>query len=458
MIRRNLFTSSFKLYLKRLLGIIAGGILFLLVCCGLNYIYMEDDEISRIVWHNFYEQEGSIDYLYVGSSHVYNGIAPELLDQRTGENHYNMAIGGQKLIEAYYIIKEADHRNQLKGVYLDLYFYLSTGERGNYNDFSVISGGWRGLDYKKFSWDKLDYFFHLNPPKYYINGCLPFTRYREHLCDVEWIYSQQKNKKRPEYRNYQYGWNSEEDQGKVTEKGYFYRTLVYENPCLHVEDIPDNMEMKEDAEEYLRKIVEYCQKEGIAITLFQTPVYELEILAYEEYDDYTASVKSIAEEYNVPYYDFNLIKDEYFPIQDMRYFVDAGHLNEDGAQEFTNFFYEVASGIPTENEKLFFESFQEKLMSEDAKVVGMHYHQGTADELARGEISADMYRVTIASNRERGLQYQIYLTPEGGETVMIQDFSENKYFNIPMEEHGVCRIVWCENGEKENSREMEVGY
>lgn len=29
---------------------------------------------------------------------------------------------------------------------------------------------------------------------------------------------------------------------------------------------------------------------------------------------------------------------------------------------------------------------------------------------------------------------------------------------VPMEEHGVCRIVWCENGEKENSREMEVGY
>ena len=71
----------------------------------------------------------------------------------------------------------------------------------------------------------------------------------------------------------------------------------------------------------------------------------------------------------------------------------------------------------------------------------MHYHQGTADELARGEISADMYRVTIASNRERGLQYQIYLTPEGGETVMIQDFSENKQFNIPMDEHGIGRIV-----------------
>ena len=129
--------------------------------------------------------------------------------------------------------------------------------------------------------------------------------------------------------------------GKVTEKGYFYRTLVYENPYLHVEDIPDNMEMTEDAEEYLRKILEYCRKEGIEITLFRTPVYELETLAYEKYDDYTNSVNRIAEEYNVSYYDFNLVKEEYFPVQDMKYFVDAGHLNADGAEAFTNFFYEV---------------------------------------------------------------------------------------------------------------------
>ncbi len=388
-------------------------------------------------------------------------ITGSILNCWTGKQERTITIcqlEGKRLIEAYYIIKEADHRNHLKGVYLDLYFYLSTGNRGDFDDFSVISGGWRSLDYKKSSWDKLDYFFHLNPPEYYINGALPFTRYREHLFDVEWIYSMQKNKKRPEYRNYQYGWNSEEDQGKVTEKGYFSRTLVYENPYLYVEDIPDNMEMTEDAEEYLRKILEYCRKEGIEITLFQTPVYELETLAYEKYDDYTNSVNRIAEEYNVSYYDFNLVKEEYFPVQDMKYFVDAGHLNADGAEAFTNFFYEVTSGIPTESEKLFYESFQEKLISEDAKVAGMHYHQGTADELARGEISADMYRVTIASNRERGLQYQIYLTPEGGETVMIQDFSENKQFNIPMDEHGICRIVWRENGEKENSREMEVGY
>ena len=185
MIRHNLFTSSFNLYLKRLLGIIGGCLLFFFVCRGLDYIYTEEDEISRIIWHNFYKQDEDIDYLFVGSSHVYNGINPELLDRKTGENYYNMSVGGQRLIEAYYIIKEADHRNHLKGVYLDLYFYLSTGNRGDFDDFSVISGGWRSLDYKMSSWDKLDYFFHLNPPEYYINGALPFTRYREYLFDGE---------------------------------------------------------------------------------------------------------------------------------------------------------------------------------------------------------------------------------------------------------------------------------
>ena len=100
MIRHNLFTSNFKRNLKRLLGIIAAGILFLSVCRILNFLYVEDDERARIMWHNFYEQDGNIDYICVGSSHVFNGVVPEILDQKTGENYYNMATTGQRLRES----------------------------------------------------------------------------------------------------------------------------------------------------------------------------------------------------------------------------------------------------------------------------------------------------------------------------------------------------------------------
>lgn len=458
MIRHNLFTSSFRLYLKRLIEVAAACILFALVCRVLNFLYVEDDERARIMWHNFYGQDENIDYICVGSSHVYSAVNPEILAQKTGENFYNMATGGQRLRESYYIIKEASHRNELKGVYLELYFVPSMEGQGNYDNLDAISGGWKNLDYRRASWDRLDTFFHLNPPEYYISAALPFTRFREHLWDVDWIYSIQKNKKRPEYRNYQYGWNSENSKTEYTEKGYFYHTQEMENPCLHTEDVPKSMGMTEEAKEYLRKIIEYCQKKGIPITLFQAPVYKLETMSYENYDDYTSSVKAVAEEYQVSYCDFNLVKEEYLPIQELRYFVDTGHLNANGAELFTNFLYEVMENTSEENEKLFHRSFQEKLASEDAQLIGIYYRQGTEEELQRGEITADMYRMTIASNREEEIEYQIYLTPEGGETVMIQDFSGNKCFNVPMEEHGVCRIVWHENDGAANNKEIEIGY
>ena len=457
MIQHNLFTSNFKCYLKRFLGIIAAGVLFLFVCRILNFLYVEDDERARIMWHNFYGQDKNIDYICVGSSHVYSAINPEILDQKTGETYYNMATGGQRLRESYYIIKEASHRNKLKGVYLELYFVPSIEGQGNYDNFNAVSGAWKNLDYRKVSLDRLDSFLHLNPAKYYISAEFPFTRFREHLCDVDWIYSMQKNKKRPEYQNYQYGWNSENSKTEYTEKGYFYHTQEMENPCLHTEDAPANMEMTEDAKEYLRKIIEYCKKEGITLTLFQAPVYKLETMSYERYDDYTSSVKAVAEEYQVPYYDFNLVREECLPIQKLKYFVDTGHLNTEGAELFTNFLYEVMENTSEENDELFHRSFQEKIQSENAEITGIYYHQGTEEELQRGEIEADMRRMTIASNRKE-MEYQIYLTPEGGETVMVQDFSENKSFNIPMEEHGVCRIVWHESDDVENDKEIEVGY
>ena len=104
MIRHSLFTSSFRGLLKSLAGIGFIFLLFLTLSRGMNFLYLEDDERARIMWHNFYEQEENFYYFCVGSSHVYSAVNPELLDQRTGKNYYNMSRGGQGLIESYHII------------------------------------------------------------------------------------------------------------------------------------------------------------------------------------------------------------------------------------------------------------------------------------------------------------------------------------------------------------------
>ena len=48
--------------------------------------------------------------------------------------------------------------------------------------------------------------------------------------------------------------------------------------------------------------------------------------------------------------------------------------------------------------------------------------------------------VRIASNKEKGIEYQILFTPESGETSMVQEFSDNRDFSILLNQKGTYTI------------------
>lgn len=100
--------------------ILAVVILFLTGVKALNYLYWQEDVWSRNLCHNFYGQAKNIDYIYLGSSHVYCDINPEILDEKNGKNNFNLSSGSQRVIESYYCLKEADRRNKIEKVYLEL--------------------------------------------------------------------------------------------------------------------------------------------------------------------------------------------------------------------------------------------------------------------------------------------------------------------------------------------------
>lgn len=122
-------------------------------------------------------------------------------------------------------------------------------------------------------------------------------------------------------------------------KGYRIRDWNLQVEDLNCEKYKmANEPMLEEAKKYLRKIIEFCQHENIELTLFSASMYELAIFARGNYDAYVKQVKSIANEYGIEYYDFNLCRDNYLPIQELEYFADSGHLNRIGADMFSRFF------------------------------------------------------------------------------------------------------------------------
>ncbi|MCD7724080.1 MAG: DUF1574 domain-containing protein [Clostridiales bacterium] len=428
MMLRNLFTSSSKV--KRGIAFI---LLLIVVLALINklfmYNYYQDDQWSRILWHNFYKSE-NIDNLFLGSSHIYCDVNPNIMDEFTGESNFNLSTPKQQIISSYYLLREALKENDLKRVFLELYYVPSTGILGNYSLDGSIKNMWRTTDYAKLSLNKIQAIWDENGKEHLIDAVLPFIRYRRYLFDYSYMISRHNEKKSNDFLTYNY---KEDDEGGVVifqDKGYYYTDREITNLVYGAERRSDEIFLTEDAEEYLRKIVELCQKENLEITLIVSPIYELQMLSIDTYDNYREKIVEIANEYDINFYDFNLIKEEYLPIEKTEFFRDAGHLNCKGVEMYTNFLCELVYEGKYEGDDLFYSSYDEKVDNMPEQTWGIYTESYTG-----------VFRYHIASTPREGLQYRIVVTPDEGEQYMVQDFAENDTFEINQEGSGIITVV-----------------
>lgn len=75
-----------KIYGRRMAGILGMFLMFLAIRELLNVMYVSEGGRNRYLWHQFYEHEGEIDNLFLGSSHVFCGVNAVLLDDLNGQN------------------------------------------------------------------------------------------------------------------------------------------------------------------------------------------------------------------------------------------------------------------------------------------------------------------------------------------------------------------------------------
>ena len=182
----SLFTSSSKekgskKKHKKYIGRVLGALFFLCLFFGIEkvmeYALVNDtNEWSRAMFHDFYTREENIDTLFLGSSHVYCGINPEVITQKTGESAFNMATPAQPLNGSYYLLKEADKYNDISHVYLELYFGQSTGAEGHFKEADQLPRNWRNTNYMKPSFNKLSYMLTMSEPSLAYMTFLPVRR------------------------------------------------------------------------------------------------------------------------------------------------------------------------------------------------------------------------------------------------------------------------------------------
>lgn len=446
MIRVNLFISSFRKMTRRIVVLVVFLAICLLLVQILNYMYVDQDMFERSVWHAFYEEKENIDYLYLGSSHVYCDLNPFSLDELNDKNNFNLSTGSQSVRGSYYLLKEADRYHDLQHVYVELYYDPQI--RINEED---LTRDRRCIDEMKNSFNRLSYIMSIGEADTYFDTNFPFMRFRNKIFDIEYIEKKVAEKKTEKYKNYEYrtesGLGVNEHQGK----GRFYSDVKLRQGVLlwRGEQRLAETPLPAEAAKYLQRIINYCKKHKIELTLFSSPIYELQVLSTQGYDTYVRQIQEIADKNNITYYDFNLSKEEYLPIQKTEYFKDIGHLNAFGAEIYTNFFYQVMQRTREENKEYFYTSYEEKLRMQPWKLHGIYLLNDTED-------NCELWQ--IASTWEKGLEYRVLFTPEEGNTVMLQDFSDNPYIVLNKDWHGgICTIVAREKG-KEEVATLEVEY
>lgn len=439
--------------MKKNIKLLVSFVIFCVLFAGCNkffqYILIDDTaSYTRLTFHEMYEQE-NIDVLFVGSSHCYRSFIPEILDKELGVNTFNCGTSSQHLDGSYMIIKEAARYNDIKHIYLEVYFnaaFAVNKERTDLTQTYIIS------DYLRPSLDKVQYLLNASTKEYYSNSFFRARRNWSRFFDADYIKDLVLKKGTAAYKNYEYTYVAQETEWYAG-KGYVANNQTVENWNYFLDKellAADFDTVSKDWLHALEDIIDFCDKKGIALTLVAAPMPNYLLAAIGNYDEYIGLIQDMIADTDIRYYDFNLCKEEYFPNTSFL-FKDKDHLNCYGAEKFSQLFADFINGkIPEED--LFYDSYEEKIGQLLPTVFGIVYHDRSND---KGETTR---KCQIVSTGNDSLEYKITLTPQEGKPYKLQGFSANKSFAVSPEEHGVITITYRLGNLPDEMQEVQVAY
>ncbi len=434
-----------KKYLKKLASLALFLLLMMLINSFFHFILIDDSEsFTRIMMHEMYTQEEDIDVLYLGSSHCYRSLIPEVTDTIFNANTFNAGTSLQQLDATYAMLVETAKTNDLRHVYVELYYGVN-GEI--FADRTDMTATYLISDYMKPSFNKLQLILNAGSSNHYVNGFILGRRNWEKLFDPGYIALTVKRKMSDSYKNYDY----------ITIKGDTYRAKGFMANDMQFSGSSNYITsndlgsafyenyISEDCRKYIIKIIEFCEKKDIKLTFFSAPMTDFSLITLGNYDSYIKQVKSLLDEYNVEYYDFNLCKTEYLNLTDADY-IDPQHLNTTGATKFSNLFGQFFTGELTE--EIFHETYADRLTSLGSQILGVKIlpiESYNADDLYPDlYFDLENYRyweIKALTAGSSAVQFYIENETSDGTKTVIQNFDGNPFVFVPINETGTLHIT-----------------
>lgn len=423
--------------------IIISCILFFLLMCGINelfrYLLIDDtNSYTRTMMHELYHQEENIDVLFLGSSHCYRSLDPRITDVIFDGNTFNGGTSLQGLDGTCALLKEAGKYNDLKKVYVELYYGIPLETFSTRDDLTAV---YLISDYMRPSLNRIQLLLNAGTPDHLFNSFVLGRREWEKLFDINYMLRLNEKKRSAAYINHEYITSSAD---AYLGKGYVESSEVWGENSNYLRSVNfafNKNYISEDCKKYLKKIIDYCQKNNIELAFFSAPMSDFFLASFGNYDYYIQQVNEFLSEYGVPYYDFNLCKTDVLDItgNDL---MDSGHLNGNGAEKFSTVFAEFFTGKTDSN--IFYESFEQKLCNLDTPLIG--YIMTTLDEFSDESKDEDKYfdfenyiYVSINPVTYQSVSFEYRICKEitdSDERILIQDWHANNLIYYPKNETG----------------------
>jgi len=297
--------------MNKFIKIVSFLLVLLVFLIGLNNIFKFKYGDGIYGLEKFYDlEDNSIDLLVLGSSHAFEDINPAVLWEEQGIASYDLCGSVQPMWNTYYYLKEALKSQTPKLIILEGYM-LSYED--DYSDDSRIIKNNYGLGW---SLDKVNS----------LKVSCPNDRFNDFVFEVGQYHNRYKSITKEDFLPNQGNPFFEDWKGNGNNRQIY----VCEEP--QVSQIGDSLALNPKTEEYYRKVLQLAEDNNIAIMVVISPYPGITETAQKKYN----MGMQIAEEYNVPFYNFNNMYDDLM-IDFAMDFADEDHLNNYGNYKYTKF-------------------------------------------------------------------------------------------------------------------------
>ena len=265
----------------------------------------------------YYAERTDHDVLFLGDCEVYECYTPPTLWGEYGITSYIRGTPQQLIWQSYYLLEDALRHETPKAVVYNVYaMRYGTPQNEAYNRIT--------LDGMHFSAVKMRAVLaSMTEEESFTSYLFPLLRYHSRWKEIG-------------KEDFQYLFHRDQ----VSHGGYLMQTGVKPMEAEIPADALSDPMLPEICWDYLDRMRELCEKNGIQLILVKAPT---NFWAYHWYDEWEEQIEAYAREQNLPYYNFIPLAEEIGIDWSTDTYDEGAHLNVYGAEKLTSYFGKILS-------------------------------------------------------------------------------------------------------------------